>query len=123
MKKLIILAMFIGFMGCSHDEIIILEPETITPESLVINKAVGIKLENIFVIDKVSMNVKLEDVSEVRIKLRSIDGTLISQEKINVKQGDNILSVYTSSLNKSSYTIELTDIDHNVLGKTIFVKQ
>ena len=123
MKKLIILAMIIGFMGCSHDEFITLEPETITPESLVINKAVGIKLENIFVIDKVSMNVKLEDVSEVRIKLRSIDGTLISQEKINVKQGDNILSVYTSSLNKSSYTIELTDIDHNVLGKTIFVKQ
>jgi hypothetical protein len=123
MKKIIILAMIIGFMGCSHDEFITLEPETITPESLVINKAVGIKLENIFVIDKVSMNVKLEDVSEVRIKLRSIDGTLISQEKINVKQGDNILSVYTSSLNKSSYTIELTDIDHNVLGKTIFVKQ
>ena len=123
MKKIIILAMIIGFMGCSHDEFITLEPETITPESLVINKAVGIKLENIFVIDKVSMNVKLEDVSEVRIKLRSIDGTLISQEKINVKQGDNILSVYTSSLNKSSYTIELTDIDHSVLGKTIFVKQ
>jgi hypothetical protein len=48
---------------------------------------------------------------------------LISQEKLTAQEGDNILSVYTSSLDKSSFTLELTDVNHNVIGRTVFVNQ
>ena len=45
------------------------------------------------------------------------------EEKLTAQEGDNILSVYTSSLDKSSYTLELVDSNNNVLGRAVFVNQ
>lgn len=118
MKKLLsILFIFTFIVGCSKDDIF----EEPVQNTLAIKDLIGIKLENVFVTDKVSMNVKLEAAGTVRIKIKDLAGELVSQEKIDVVAGDNILSVYTSSLPKSSYTIELCDINNTVLGTTVFV--
>ena len=45
---------------------------------------------------------------------------LISQEKVTGKEGDNILKVYVSALDKSSYKLELTTENHVVMGRTAF---
>lgn len=118
MKKLLsILFIFTLIVGCSKDDIF----EEPVQNTLAIKDLIGIKLENVFVTDKVSMNVKLESAGTVRIKIKDLAGELVSQEKIDVVAGDNILSVYTKSLPKSSYTIELCDINNTVLGTTVFV--
>lgn len=124
MRKLVIVLMVLGIVvGCTRDTFQIVEPINLVPESLEIAKASGLKLENVFVSNEVLMNVKLPKDGTYRLKIRGIDGTLISQEKLTAKAGNNLLSTYTSALEKSSYTIELTDINHNTLGKLVFVKQ
>ena len=122
MKKLILtLLILLSVTSCMRDDI--LEPMNIVdvPKGLVITEVQGLKLESTIVSEEVSMNVKLEYAGTYRIKIRDISGELISQEKINGEQGDNILKVYVSTLPKSSYTILLTDYDHNVIGITTIV--
>ena len=123
MKKILLLLSLIILIGCHPDEILI-EPFPIdeVPESLVINSAIGIKLENTIVTDRVAMNVKLSSGGKYRIKIRhGINNELISQEMITAKEGDNILRVYVASLDNSAYMIQLTDEYHNVLGSESFV--
>ena len=80
---------------------------------------VGIKLESVIVTDR-AMNVKLPQDGIYRIKIRhGMNNELISQEKVNGTEGDNILKVYTSTLDKSGYMIQLTDEFHNILGRII----
>ena len=67
------------------------------------------------------MNVKLQYSGTYRIKIKDISGELISQEKINGEEGNNLLKVYVSTLPKSSYTLLLTDYNHQVLGITTIV--
>ena len=68
------------------------------------------------------MNVKLPEAGTYRIKIRhGLNNELISQERLEVKEGDNILKVYVASLDKSAYMIQLTDDFHNVLGNESFV--
>lgn len=122
MKKLLGFILLLILTGCTKD-IEFIGPVSEVPESLKIENIMGVKLESVFVSGKVSMNVKLPEDGIYRIKIRDIDNTLISQEKINAQQGDNILSVYTNSLEKSSYTIELTTDEHGVLGRAVFVNQ
>jgi hypothetical protein len=121
MKKLLISLIVITFVvGCSNDEI--LTPETATtPQSLVMVEKVGLKLESTIVTDKVAINAKLPANGDYRIRIMDIVGKLVSQDKITAKEGDNVLSIYTSSLPKSSYTIELQDEYGKVLGSSIFV--
>ena len=77
-------------------------PNQEVPESLVIKDLIGIKLENTIVSDRVSMNVKLPLDGKYRIKIRhGLNNELISQERLEVKEGDNILKVYVASLEKS----------------------
>jgi hypothetical protein len=124
MKKLLITLTVLGILvGCTRDTFEIVEPITFVPESLEISSVSGLKLENVFTSNQVLMNVKLPKDGTYRLKIRGIDGTLLSQEKLTAKEGNNLLSTYTSALEKSSYTIELTDINHNTLGKLVFVKQ
>ena len=69
---------------------------------MVIKDLIGIKLENTIVSDRVSMNVKLPEFGTYRIKIRhGLNNELISQERLEVKEGDNILKVYVASLEKS----------------------
>lgn len=123
MKKLLILLSLIFVVGCSPEEIIspIDLNQTEVPQSLVINDLQGLKLESTIVSDEVRMNVKLPYTGTYRIKIRDISKELISQEKIEGKEGDNLLKVYVSSLSKDGYIIELTNNDHDVLGLTTFV--
>jgi len=121
MKKLITLLFLVLLTSCMKDEII--EPINLVevPESLVIEDLQGLKLESTIVSSEVRMNVKLPYTGEYRIKIRDIVNDLVSQEKINGNEGDNILKVYVSSLNKDGYMIELTDNNHDVIGRASFV--
>jgi len=122
MKKLLtITILLLTLTGCMKDEII--EPINLVevPESLVIEDLQGLKLESTIVSSEVRMNVKLPYTGEYRIKIRDIVNDLVSQEKINGNEGDNLLKVYVSSLDKNGYLIELTDSNHDVIGRTSFV--
>jgi len=122
MKKVIIGLMFLGMLvACTQDEYMINEPISFVPESLQMVEPIGVKLENTFVTDKVSVNVKLPSSGTYRLKIKDISGKLVSQEKLSAKEGDNILSIYTNSLEKSSYTIELQTEDNLLLGSSVFV--
>jgi len=122
MKKVIIGLMFLGMLvACTRDEFQIEDPMVFVPETLQIIEPVGLKLENTFVSDKVSVNVKLPSDGTYRLKIKDIIGNLVSQEKLSAKEGDNILSIYTTSLEKSSYTVELQTEDGILLGSSVFV--
>ena len=122
MKKVIIGLMFLGMLvACTRDEFQIEDPMVFVPETLQIIEPVGLKLENTFVSDKVSVNVKLPSDGTYRLKIKDIVGNLVSQEKLSAKEGDNILSIYTTSLEKSSYTVELQTEDGILLGSSVFV--
>lgn len=123
MKKLLTLLVLLTLTSCMKDDI--MEPVFVSqvPDTLLMDELVGIKLENTIVSNEVRMNVKLPNDGTYRVKIRDIKNSLISQEKLTAQEGDNILSVYTSSLDKSSFTLELTDVNHNVIGRTVFVNQ
>ena len=123
MKKLLILFSLLFILGCAKDDdFIMVDPNQEVPEALVIKDLIGIKLENTIVSDRVSMNVKLPEAGTYRIKIRhGLNNELISQERLEVKEGDNILKVYVASLDKSAYMIQLTDDFHNILGNESFV--
>ena len=107
MKKLLLsLIVLLSLTSCMKDELI--EPIFIDsmPETLVIDELVGIKLESTIVSSEVRMNIKLPVDGTYRVKIRDLDNSLISQEKLTAQEGDNLLSVYTSSLDKSSFTLE-----------------
>lgn len=123
MKKLIPILLLLTFLGCIKDEEFIIDPITEVPELLIINDLVGIKLASSIVSERVAMNVKLPSDGVYRVKIRhSMTNELISQERLNGKEGDNILKVYVNTLEKSSYKLELTKENHTVIGSTLFSK-
>jgi len=121
MKKLITLLFLVLLTSCMKDDFI--EPINLVevPESLEIADMQGLKLESTIVSDEVRMNVKLPYGGVYRIKIRDISKNLVSQEKIEGDEGDNILKVYVSSLENDGYIIELTDDAHDIIGLTTFV--
>ena len=123
MKKiLIVFASLFLIVSCQQDEMF--SPIDVTeavPNSLSIDDLMGIKVESTIVYDEVKMNVKLPYTGEYRIKIRDIGKKLISQEKIIANEGDNLLKVYVSSLPNDGYTLELTDINHKILGITTII--
>ena len=123
MKKLLSVLLMFLVLGCVKDELQDIYPHSLIPENLKIEEPIGLKLESIFVSNKVSINVKLPQDGTYRLKIRNISNELVSQERLTAKEGNNILSIYTRSLSKSSYTVELTNDDHTVLGRTVFVNQ
>jgi hypothetical protein len=121
MKKLIPFILLLIAIGCSQDEPFVDEISIEIPKSLEINDTVGMKTESIIVEEEVNINVKLPYSGQYRIKIRDIAGTLISQELIIAKTGNNLLKVYVSTLPKSSYRLELTDNEHKVIGAETIV--
>ena len=121
MKKFIALLIVLTLTSCVRDEDFIIDPITEVPEALVIDDLVGIKLESNIVYERVAMNVKLPEEGVYRIKIRhGMNNELISQERVTGREGDNILKVYVSALDKSSYMLELTNEFHVVIGRTAF---
>ena len=122
-KVLYTVGIILMLVGCSQDTFELVDPIQMVPESMEMIEVRGIKLETVFVFDKVSVNVKLDKGAQVRLKIRDISGKLVSQERLTAREGNNLLSIYTNSLEKSSYTVELTTDEGNVLGSDIFVIQ
>ena len=106
MKKLLVLLALI-IISCAKDDFY--EPiyvDTI-PETLQIEDLVGIKLESNFATSEIRMNVKLNTEGDYFIKVIDISNKVIAKEKVNGELGDNLFKVYTSTLPKSSYRLEL----------------
>tara|TARA_S200002703_G_scaffold144112_2_gene137571 strand:+ start:266 stop:643 length:378 start_codon:yes stop_codon:yes gene_type:complete len=124
MKKLISIFALLFIFGCAQDEdFIVIDQNQEVPNALVIDDLVGIKLASSIVSDRVAMNVKLPTEGSYRVKIRhSMTNELISQEKLTGKEGDNIFKVYVNTLENSSYKLELTKLDHTVVGVTLFSK-
>lgn len=123
MKKVISILILLLIISCARDEEHIIEPIVELPETLFIQDLVGIKLASSIVSDRVAMNVKLPSNGFYRIKIKhGLNNELISQEKLEGKEGDNILKVYVNSLDASSYKLELTKEDHTLIGITNFSK-
>jgi len=125
MKKLILL-LSLGLLltGCMKDDVIdVIDPTVEVPEALKIQEAKGLKLESTITSSEVRMNVKLDFPGVYRVKIRDIEKNLVSQEKLTANEGDNLLKVYVSALEDDSYTIELTQDDHTLVGITSLVVQ
>ena len=123
MKKVLILLSLVLLMGCMKDDDILSPIDNVVevPESLTIDDLQGIKVESTIVTDEVKMNIKLPYTGTYRVKIRDISKQLISQEKLEASEGDNILKVYVSSLQNDGYTLELTDDNHDIIGITSIV--
>jgi hypothetical protein len=123
MKKVLILLSLVLLIGCMKDDDILSPIDNVVevPESLVIGDLQGIKVESTIVTDEVKMNIKLPYTGTYRVKIRDISKQLISQEKLEASEGDNILKVYVSSLQNDGYTLELTDDNHDIIGITSIV--
>ena len=123
MKKLISILVLLLVLGCVRDEEFIIDSVVETPDVLFISELQGIKLASSIVSDRVAMNVKLPADGVYRIKIKhGLNNELISQEKIQGKEGDNILKVYVNALEKSSYRLELSTENHELIGVTAFSK-
>jgi len=124
MKKILVILSLIILAGCAKDEdIIVVEPNQDVPQTLIIDELVGVKLESAVVSSAVSMNIKLPLEGTYRVKIKhGLNNELISQEKVQGKEGDNIFKVYVKVLESSSYKLELTDLKHNTIGITSFSK-
>jgi len=104
-KTIIALALVIA--SCSNDDYYETLQLDVVPHQLIISDPVGIKLSSNFASNTVDMNVKLDTNGNYFIKIKDNYGRVVSKEKVNGNIGDNIFKVYTSTLPKSSYRIEL----------------
>jgi len=117
MKKVLLLLSVFLLVGCMDDDIISPIDDIVeVPESLQIEDIQGLKVESTIVSDEVRMNIKLPYTGTYRVKIRDISKNLVSQEKLDANEGDNILKVYVSSLENNGYTLELTDDNHDIIG-------
>lgn len=124
MKKILSILALILIVGCSQDEdFIIVEENQEVPQALIIDDLQGIKLESLNISSEVAMNIKLPLSGTYRVKIKhGLNNELISQEKIQGKEGDNILKIYVNSLEKSSYKLEVTKLNNELIGVTAFSK-
>ena len=122
MKKILIVVLLLfGLSGCIDDNVIV-PPTTEIKDVLKIQNPIGIKLETPFVTNEVAMNVKVDVEQIVTIKIFDISNKVISKETMNVKVGDNVLKIYTSTLPSSSYRIGLYNSKNVELGIIDFNK-
>lgn len=123
MKKLILTVIVLfALTGCYKDDLLLPDVKQEIKPELQITNSVGIKLESVFVTKEVSMNVKLDKSGTATIKIFDIANKVVSKETVTVKEGDNLLKVYTSALPSSAYRIGLFDSSNNMLGITDFNK-
>ena len=119
MKRLLIpILLFTIMFSCSEVDEPILAPKSSIPAELGLN-TVGIKLASNFVTTEAKMNVRLEQADNVTIKIVNLSGKVVSSETVEAKAGDNILSVYTKALPRSSYELHLYNSKKEQIGKTL----
>ncbi len=119
MKKLLIpILAFTIIFACSEVE----EPAVVSTSSIPAElglKTVGIKLASNFVTNEAKMNVKLDQDDKVTIKIVDLSGKVVSSESVEAKAGDNVLSVYTKALPRSSYELKLYNSKNQQIGNTL----
>lgn len=119
MKRLIIpILVFTLTFSCSEVDEPIIAPKSSVPTELGLN-SVGIKLASNFVTTEAKMNVRLDAADKVTIKIVDLAGKTVSSESVEAKAGDNILSVYTKALPRSSYELHLYNSNNQQIGKTL----
>jgi len=119
MKRLLIpILLFTIMFSCSEVDEPIAAPKSSIPAELGLN-TVGIKLASNFVTTEAKMNVRLEQADNVTIKIVNLSGKVVSSETVEAKAGDNILSVYTKALPRSSYELHLYNSKKEQIGKTL----
>ena len=121
MKKVFIVLSLVILAGCTKEHDILPNVQQVTPE-LAIASSVGIKLQSAFVTSEVAMNVKSQVAGPATIKILDISNKVVSKESIVLKEGDNVLKVYTSALPSSAYRIGFYDVNGKELGITDFNK-
>jgi hypothetical protein len=122
-KILVVLIATTFLISCTKDDLIEPQPPISEIKSqLKIDEVSGIKLETPFVTSEVSMNVKTSSAGKVIIRILDLTNKVISKEEVSVKEGDNILKVYTSALPSSAYRIALYDLNGVMIGITDFNK-
>ncbi len=123
MKKsiaLLFLSVF-AFTSCLNE----IEPEIPVvgiKDELKISESVGLKLETPFVTESVKLNVKIETPGIYIIKIIDISNRTISKEEIQLKEGDNVVTINTTILPSSAYRLSLSTKNNVVLGITDFNK-
>lgn len=118
-QKIYYTVLFTLFLACTPDYTFEIEPYTFVPEKLMISEDTGIKLESNFATSEIRMNVKLNSTGNYYIKVLDITGKMVAKELVNGRIGDNIFTVYTSTLPKSSYRLELYYEDKKVGATTV----
>lgn len=103
--------------GCFTEDLEVLPPPT--ENQLQIDENLGIKLESFFVTEEAAMNVKVEIPGSYTIQIHHLTGRVVSKEVVDLKQGDNILKLYTGALPKEPYTIAFYNKKGYKLGETI----
>lgn len=120
MKKILTLIALTTLLGCSQDPLDEMMFEQEVPESLVIGAPIGLKLQSAIVYDEVAINAKFDIAGKYKIKIINFSGKVVSQETIDAQQGDNLLNIYTTALETSSYKVYITDMNDVVLGVEVF---
>jgi hypothetical protein len=122
MKKILgLLMMVFTVVSCTTEDV--LTPATTdVVENLKIVGNVGIKVENTFVKEEVTMNVKAETAGTYVVKILNIANKSVSKEEVTIKAGNNLLKIYANALPSSAYRIGLFDMQGNLLGITDFNK-
>lgn len=119
LRYLVLLLTLVLALACSEDPF--LEgPYGVIPDNLEVKTAQGIRLEKYIVEDDIKINLKSTTTISSRIKILDIQDRLVSQEKIRILEGNNLLKIYVKALPKSSYTLKVEDQTGNVIGTEIF---
>jgi len=120
MKKALAIALLLAAAACTSEPDQIAAPIQQIGTTLVVEGVQGLKLESYIVASEVKINSKLPAAGTYKLKIYDFGGNVVSQEKIEGKEGDNILTVYVSALPVSSYSIELQTVNNVLIGKEYF---
>ena len=120
MKNIILIAFVILLVGCTKEDILPIAQSV--PDKLKMTESVGIKLETPFVTTQVSMNVKIETAGKYVVKITDIAERVVSKEEIDVKSGDNVVTINTGIIPSSAYRLKLYSPQGVLLGVTDFNK-
>ena len=119
MNKSFVAVTILGlFFACSEVDDPVVAAKSSVPMEISLN-SVGIRLQSNFITNEAKMNVRLDASDKVTIKIVDISGKVVSSETVEAKQGDNVLSVYTKALPRSSYELLLYNSNNKQIGKTI----
>jgi hypothetical protein len=122
MKKILgLFVMICIFASCTTEDVLLPATKDVA-ENLKIVGNVGIKVQNTFVKEEVTMNVKAETAGTYIVKILNIENKSVSKEEVTIKAGDNLLKIYANALPSSAYRIGLFDLKGNLLGITDFNK-